>query len=230
MSDLGFTLLKMIRKLMNASVLSSMVLFLLLSACSDTQKVEIKNGKSGNISQTKNTTIFGVSPDVYAEAEKQAEEARKKLKELEEDRSLSATAKRVLAGAEEAEENGDNELYLEKIQEYRQILNDEPIKRAAEAWVLEGRVLFTQLKLKKAQKAVERAVELDPNNPEYLITFGEYLFWNGKYQEIEKVSLKAIALIKKQEPIDEILLAGSLSNLGLAYLNRGKYGSVIKPF
>ena len=80
---------------------------------------------------------IGVSPELYAEAIKQGEEAKRKLKELERDRSLSATAKRILAEAEEAEENGDNKLYLEKIQEYSRILNDEPIKRAAEAKILE---------------------------------------------------------------------------------------------
>ncbi|MEM9271328.1 MAG: tetratricopeptide repeat protein, partial [Cyanobacteria bacterium P01_F01_bin.143] len=178
---------------------------------------------------TQNTVNIGVSPEVYAEAIKQGEEAKRKLEELKKDRSLSATAKRVLAEAEEAQENEDNELYLEKIQEYSQILNDEPIKRVAEAKVLEGQVLFSQINLKEAQEAVERAVELNPNNPEYLITLGEYLQWNGKYQEMEEVSLKAVALVKEQEPIDKILLANSLNNLGIGYQYGGKYDLAIEP-
>ncbi|ELS03564.1 hypothetical protein Xen7305DRAFT_00032880 [Xenococcus sp. PCC 7305] len=192
--------------------------------------------KQGNYNEniegdyTQNTINIGVSPEVYAEAIKQGEEAKRKLKELERDRSLSATAKRILAEAEEAEENEDNKLYLDKIQEYSQIVNDEPIKRAAEAKVLEGKVLFSQLQLEEAQKAVERAVELDPNNPKYLNTLGEYLQWNGKHQEMAEISLKAIYLIKKQEPIDEILLSDGLDNLGTAYQFGGKYNLAVEPF
>ncbi len=101
--------------------------------------------KIKNSSQKQSFTIFGVSQDFHTEAIKQGEKAKEELKQLKKDGSISATAKRVLAEAEEAQERGNNQLYLEKIQEYRQILNDEPIKRAAEASILEGRVLFSQL-------------------------------------------------------------------------------------
>ncbi len=122
---------------------------------------------------TQNITNIGVSPELYGEAIKQREKAQEELRQLKKDRSLNATVKRVLAEAEEAQEQGNDQLYLKKIQEYRQILNDEPIKRAAEAWVLEGRVLFSQLKLKEAQNAIEEAIKLDSTNPEYLLTFAE---------------------------------------------------------
>ncbi|MEM7757723.1 MAG: hypothetical protein AAF298_06330 [Cyanobacteria bacterium P01_A01_bin.40] len=92
---------------------------------------------------------IGVSPELHQEAVKEGEKVKEELQQLKQDRSLSATAKRILA-----EEQGDQELYLAKIQEYRRILNDEPLKRAAESWELEGRVLFSQLRLKEAQKAI----------------------------------------------------------------------------
>ena len=157
------------------------------------------------------------------------EKAKGELQTLKKDRSLSGTAKRILAEAEEAEEQGDNKRYLAKIQEYRKLLNDEPIKRAAESWVLEGRVLFSQLKLKEAQKAIEEAVKLDSKNPEYLLRLAEYMRWNGEYQKMLEVSLKAMSMIKSQESSDEILLADGYSSLGLAYLWAGDYNSAYKP-
>ena len=59
------------RRLMNASVLSFVVLLLVLSGCS-TQKIEVKNGSEGNdISQTTKTdiTIFGVSQEALLHKE-----------------------------------------------------------------------------------------------------------------------------------------------------------------
>ncbi|MGK7897540.1 MAG: tetratricopeptide repeat protein, partial [Xenococcus sp. (in: cyanobacteria)] len=208
---------------MNISVLSFIVLLLVLSGCQSSSIDADNDSEISNVSQDNDITIFGVSPDVYAEAEKQAQEAQQKLEKLRRDRSLNATAKRVLAEADEAREQGDNQRYLEKIQEYRQILNDEPIKRAAEAWVLEGRVLFSQLKVKEAQNAIEEAIKLDSTNPKYVLTLAVYLRWNGKYQRMIEVSEEAISLIENQESENKILLAASLSILGKAHLYGGNY-------
>ena len=208
-------------KLIKLSALNSVLVLFLLVGC---QTIESENASTiKNSSQQQSFTIIGVSPELHEEAVKEGEKAKDKLAELERDRSLSATAKRILAEAEEAEEQGNQELYLAKIQEYRQLLNDEPIKRAAESWELEGRVLFSQLRLQEAQQAVEEAVKLDSTNPEYLLTLAEYQRWNGEYQKMEKVALKAISLIESEDSIDEILLSEGLTSLGLAYLYEGKY-------
>ena len=211
------------RKRINTSLLSGAIVLLLLMGC---QTIESKDGSSVKDSFQKQDFALirtGVSPELHEQAVKEGEKAKEELQQMKKDQSLSATAKRILAEAEEAREQGDEELYLAKVQEYRRILNDEPIKRAAESWVLEGRVLFSQLRLKEAQQALEEAVKLDSNNPEYLLTLADYLRWNGDYQAMEEVSLKAVSVIENEEPTDEELLSEAYSYLGLAYLNRGKY-------
>ncbi len=213
------------RKKIRVSALKYVILLFLLLGC---QSIKSDDGSTvTDSSQSQSLTLIGVSPELHAEAVKQGEKAKSELKTLKKDRSLSATAKRILAEAEEAEEQGNNELYLAKIQEYRRLLNDEPIKRAAESWILEGQVLFSQLRLKEAQNAVEEAVKLDSNNPEYLLTLAEYLRWNGEYRRMEEVSLEAISLIKSQDSLDELLLTEGLTNLGGAYLFEGNYDSAI---
>ena len=211
------------RKRINLSVLSGVIALLLLMGC---QTIESNDGSSVKDSSQKQDFALirtGVSPELHEQAVKEGEKAKEEVQQLKKDQSLSATAKRILAEAEEAEEQGDQELYLAKVQEYRRILNDEPIKRAAESWALEGRVLFSQLRLKEAQQALEEAVKLDDRNPEYLLTLADYLQWNGDYQAMEKVSLKAVSAIENEEPTDEELLSEAYSWLGLAYLDGGKY-------
>ena len=78
---------------------------LLLAGCV-TQSVEVENQSSGKDFR-QSITVFGVSPELHEEALKEGEKAKNKLDELEKDRSLSGTAKRILAEAEEAEEQGD---------------------------------------------------------------------------------------------------------------------------
>jgi len=195
---------------------------MLLVGCVD-QSVDVKNNSSGkDIDQSINIG-GGVPLDLYEAKVEEAEKAKNKLEELEKDRSLDETARGILAVAEKAREEGDEEKYLAKIREYRKFLNKEPIKRAAESWELEGQVLFSQLRVEEAQKAIEEAIKLDSNNPEYLLTLADYLRWNGKYQRMEKVSIQVIALIENEENVDEKLLGGAYSYLGLAYLNGGKY-------
>ena len=224
-----YNLLKIIQKLINTSVLNFLILLFLLTGCLSSNIKADRNSEIRDSSQSQSLTIFGVSPEIYEEAIKQGEEATKELKKLKKDRSLSATAKRVLAEADEAKEQGNNKLYLEKIQKYRQILTDKPIKRAAEAYVLEGRVLFSQLQLKEAQKTIEKAIKLDPNNPEYLLILADYLEWNGKYQKMIEISQEAIQLIKNKKPTDKILLAEGLSSIGRGYINIGNYNSANNP-
>ena len=194
---------------------------LLLAGCF-TQSVKVENESSARNTR-QSITFGGVSSELYEEAVKEGEKAKNKLEELERDLSLSGTAKRILAEAEEAREQGDEKQYLAKVQEYRKLLNDEPIKRAAESWELEAQVLFSQLRLKEAQQAIEKAVILDSSNSEYLLTLAGYLRWNGNYQRMEEVSLKAISLIENEELLDEYLLSNANSYLGLAYLHGGKY-------
>ena len=220
-------ILKIRQNLINIYILNFLIVLFLLSGCISSSFKAKKNSKIDNSSIS--TTIFGGSPEIYSEAIKQSEKATKELEKLKKDRSLSATAKRILAEAEEAKEQGNNKIYLTKIQEYRQILNDEPIKRAAEAWILEGRVLFSQLRIKEAQNAVEEAIKLDSNNPKYLLILTDYLQWNGKYQRMKEVSQEAISLINNQESKNEILLAEGLSSIGRAYLLEGNYNSAINP-
>ena len=213
------------RKFITISAVNCLIIFSLLVGClSQSQKSE-DDSSIIDSDQNQSLTIFGVSQEIHTKAIKEGEEAKKELETLKKDRSLSATAKRILAEADEALEQGNNDLYLAKIQQYRQLLNGEPIKRAAEAWILEGRVLFSQLRLQEAQQAIEEAVQLDSNNPEYLLILAEYLRWNGDYQTMEEVSLQAITVLKSQNSLDPILVADALSFLGHAYFLNGDYDS-----
>ncbi|MEL7408534.1 MAG: tetratricopeptide repeat protein, partial [Cyanobacteria bacterium J06558_2] len=221
-----------------------MLLLLVLSGCNRSENNLTVDNKSEvsdvSLNNDNSLTIFGVSKGDYKneielriEAEKQAEEAKKQVEQIIRDGNLDETEKRILEGIEFAQRKGDKKLALElieEIEEYRLIKKDETDKQLAEVLVLKGRELFALLQVEAAQQELERAVELDSNNPEYLITLGDYFHWNGKYQEMEEVSLKAVALINKQKPIDKILLANSLNNLGRAYLFGGKYDLAVEPF
>lgn len=113
MSILGFTLPKMMKNWKSASVLFLIVGSLLFSGYSSV-KAEIKDdSKVENVS--KNATISGVDQAVRDEAVKKGEEASKKIDSLKKDSSLSATAKRILDKADEANEQGNNELYLGRV-------------------------------------------------------------------------------------------------------------------
>ena len=228
MNILGFILSKITKKFKNISVLF-LVFGLLLASGYSSVKAEIKDdSKSENISSS--LTISGVDEDVKAEAIKQGKEARQKVAALKKDASLSATAKRILDKADEAKEQGNDELYLEKIREYSRIFDDKSIKRKAESKVLLARVLFSQLKLQEAQRAIEEAVALEPNNIEYRLTHAKTLQGNGQYQKMIEVSLEAVLLIENQEPVDKILLAKGLNTLGGAYLFGGQYDLAVSPF
>jgi len=227
MSILGITLPKMMKKLKNASVLFLIVGSLLFSGYSSV-KAEIKDdSKSENISQK--ATISGVDPDLRNEAIKKGEEASKKIDSLKKDGSLSTTAKRILDKADEANQQGNNELYLDKIREYDQILDDESIKKQVESKILLARVLFSQFQLKEAQRVLEEAVVLDPKNIESKLELAENLRWNGEYRRMEKVSLEAIELIEAQESVDERLLSIGLNRLGRAYVLGGQYDLAVGP-
>jgi len=208
-----------VKKNINLPILANAIIALfLLVGC---QTITSKDGSTvQDAAQKQDIALIrkGVSPELHQQAVEEGEKAKAELQQLKQDGSLSATAKRVLAEAEEAEEQGNSELYLAKIQEYRRILNDEPLKRAAESWELEGRVLFSQLRLEEAQQAIEQAVKLDSDNPEYLLTLAEYLRWNGDYQRMEKASLQAVSIIENNKLIDEKLLSVARSTLGSAYL------------
>ncbi|MEM9273387.1 MAG: tetratricopeptide repeat protein [Cyanobacteria bacterium P01_F01_bin.143] len=216
------------KNLKSASVLFLVVGSLFFSGYSSVQ-AEIKDdSKSENLSQK--TTISEVDPALRDEAIKKGEEASKKIALLKKDSSLSTTAKRILDKADEANQQGNNELYLETIREYYQILDDDSIKRQVESKILLARVLFSQFQLKEAQKVLEEAVVLDPKNIESKLELAENLRWNGDYRRMEKVSLEAIELIEDQGTVDEWLLSRGLNSLGLAYLFGGQYDLAVSPF
>lgn len=210
-------------KRINLATLSSLIALLLLTGC---QTITSKDGSSvEDAAQKQDWALIrtGVPPELHEQAVEEGEKAKQELQQLKQDGSLSATAKRILAEAEEAEEQGDQELYLAKIQEYRRIITDEPLKRAAESYELEARVLFSQLRLEEAQQTIEEAVNLDSSNPNYLLILANYLLWNGDYQTMEEVSLQAVALTEKAKLGGEELLPTAYSYLGSAYLYRGEY-------
>ena len=208
------------------SVLKIALAIFLLVGC---QSRESKKGSSIVNTAQKPLTVFGVSPELHQEAGKEGEKAKKELELLKKDGSLSGTVRRILAEGEEAKENGDEKLYLAKIQEAKRRHHDESLKRLAELSVLEGRVLFSQLKLKEAQQAIEEAVKLDSRNPEYLLLLAEYRQWNREYKGMLEVSLKAMSMIKERESSEEILLADGYSSLGRAYWFSGNYNSALEP-
>ncbi len=54
--------------------------------------------------------------------------------------------------------------YRREVDKYREIAT----KKTAESLILEGRLLFSMFRFEEAEKVIERAVELEPNNQEYI--------------------------------------------------------------
>ena len=107
------------QKRKRVAVINMIITLCLLVGC-QSQTVESKDGSSVKDSaQRQSITVFGASPELLAEAVKEGEKVKEELTTLKKDRSLSGTAKRLLAEAEEAEEQGDSKRYLAKIHERR---------------------------------------------------------------------------------------------------------------
>ena len=226
MNTSGLILSKTMKKFKNASVLFLIIGSLFFSGYSSV-KAEIKeDSKSENTSQI---NIAEVDPKLRAEAIKQGEDAREKIALLKKDSSLNTTAKIILDKADEANKQGNNELYLEKLREYNQIIDDEPIEKQIESKVLLAKVLFSQFQVKESERILEEVITLESNNPEHFLDYAQSLKWNGKYQEMKEASLQAISLIRDQKIVDEILLSRGLNSLGGAYFFSGQYELAIRP-
>ncbi len=241
-----FTLAKKMQNLLKASVSNGLIVLFLLSGC---QSMKSQDGSNiDNSEQTQNFLNIGVPIEEYNKQRDFVIEIENELQKLEEqveqiirNGNLDVTEELLLEEIELEQKKGNNKRILEliqKLEKYRRIKENDSNKKLAEVLVLKGRVLFSQLQLKEAQKAIERAIELDSNNPEYLLILARYLRWNGKYQRTREVSEEAIILTKNQESKDrnnpdienkKFLLAECLSILGQAYLLGGNYNLAISP-
>ncbi len=121
MCILGFTWLKIMRRFINASALSFVVLLLIVSGCNKSEQKVIadNNSEISNVSQDNSFTVFGVSETSYKkeielrlEAEKQREKAKEQVEQIIRDGNLDVTEERLLEEIKQAQKKENNELSM----------------------------------------------------------------------------------------------------------------------
>jgi tetratricopeptide (TPR) repeat protein len=92
---------------------------------------------------------------------------------------------------------------------------------AAAAYQL-GVLAESRINYGQAERYYHQALQLQPDNPEYLNAAGYLGFTLGHYQETEKVLKRALKLREKSLKPDDPALAASLNNLAVLYKIQGK--------
>ncbi len=82
--------------------------------------------------------------------------------------SLEDQLNKIMVEAETAAKKGDRKLVISTLKEYKQLVHNESNNKAAETLALEAKVLFSQHRFNQAEKSLEKALELDPDNREYI--------------------------------------------------------------
>ena len=112
---------------------------------------------------------------------------------------------------------------------YQQVLTkstakaEKRTKEAAAAAYQLGVLAESRIDYRKAGEYYQKAVQLQPDNPEYLNAAGRISYTLGNYRESEKLLNRALELRKKSLKPDDPKLATSLNNLALLYYTQGKY-------
>ncbi len=84
------------------------------------------------------------------------------------EQSLEDQLKKIMVEAETAAKKGDRKLVISTLKEYKQLVQEESSNKVAEVLAVEARVLFSQQRFDQAEKSLEKALELDPDNREYI--------------------------------------------------------------
>jgi len=162
-------------------------------------------------------------------AQKQIENPEKALKEYEEKAAAAYKAleglkeeigKRSLAQAKEALEKGDPSLAEKLFQEV--LAKGSTTQKSAGAYHL-GALAESRIDYGQANKYYQQAVQLQPDNPLYLIGAGNMSYTLGYYQESETFLKQALKLRENSLNPDDLDVARSLHSLGILYSTQGKY-------
>ncbi len=84
------------------------------------------------------------------------------------EQSLEDQLKKIMVEAETAAKKGDRKLVISTLKEYKQLVQEESSNKVAEVLAVEARVLFSQQRFDQAEKSLGKALELDPDNREYI--------------------------------------------------------------
>ena len=84
------------------------------------------------------------------------------------EQSLEDQLKKIMVEAETAAKKGDRKLVISKTKEYKQLVKEESSNKEAELLAVEAKVLFSQQRFDQAEKSLEKALELDPDNQDYV--------------------------------------------------------------
>jgi len=100
-------------------------------------------------------------------------------------------------------------------------------KKSAEEYYREGIEFFQQKNFKLARDALEKAVELDPTNPEYLTSLGMcYSISSDDYEANYQAAIKAFKKAAELNPADP----RNFYYVGIIYTTLGKKDVAIKAF
>ena len=84
------------------------------------------------------------------------------------EQSLEDKLNKIMVEAETAAKKGDRKLVISTLKEYKQLVKEESSNKVAEVLAVEAKVLFSQQRFDQAEKSLEKALELDPDNQGYI--------------------------------------------------------------
>ncbi len=87
---------------------------------------------------------------------------------VKQEQSLEDQLKKIMVEAETAAKKGDRKLVISTLKEYKQLVKEESSNKEAELLAVKAKVLFSQHRFNQAEKSLEKALELDPDNQDYI--------------------------------------------------------------
>ncbi len=161
------------------------------------------------------------------------QELAQKYKKLEERLASRSAEDEFAAQAKEKLDKGDlegaEELLLKSLEKNLKIIAEKKKAAASDAFEL-GSLKELQLDYHSAKKYYELAVQIEPDNTEYLNKFGLILHELGEHKNDIKNFKKALAIDLKVYGDQHPQVAIRCNNLGLAWNSLGKYQKAIDYF
>jgi len=217
---------------------------------------EIKTGDRSQVIVGNKVIISGVSPKVIEELSKtlnlkvierllktldekdvalqdrvaKLQELARKYEELEKRLAKRSVENDIVAQAKEKLDKGDlegaEELLLKSLEKNLKIIAEKKKAAASDAFEL-GSLKELQLDYHSAKKYYEQAVQIEPDNTEYLNNFGSILKALGEHNNAIKNYEKALAIDLKVYGDQHPSVALDYNNLGMAWYSLGKYQKAI---
>jgi len=158
------------------------------------------------------------------------QELARKYEELEKRLAKRSVENDIVAQAKEKLDKGDlegaEELLLKSLEKNLKIIAEKKKAAASDAFEL-GSLKELQLDYHSAKKYYEQAVQIEPDNTEYLNNFGSILKALGEHNNAIKNYEKALAIDLKVYGDQHPSVALDYNNLGMAWYSLGKYQKAI---